>query len=260
MQIYFSGKKLYGNDFSQSEIEKWYSDEKEAYSSLINEGFKFNFDLMNIQNGYEFLPNEKLFQSVLSFGGANGGELLPIINQINNITIIDPSDFFNNSEISGRPISRVKPTVQGNFKFQNDSFDLITSFGVLHHIPNVSFVISEFYRCLKKNGFIIIREPINSMGDWRYPRKLTTKRERGIPLNLFREWIKENNFLVLKETLCEFSLLCKIPNYKTIITKNKLFISFDKLLSKAFEWNYNYHPTNLFDKIKPLSVYYVLKK
>jgi len=260
MQPYFSGKKLYGNDFGAAKIEEWFADEKEAYAELINRGNTFNFDLMNVKNGFKYLPKNVFFNKVVSFGGADGEEILPIINQINNITIIDPSDSFKRNELNDKPLSRIKPSIQGNIEFENDSLDLITCFGVLHHIPNVSHVISEFHRCLKKNGILIIREPINSMGDWRFPRKLTTKRERGIPLNLFREWIAEKNFSVIKETLCEFSVMCKFPGYKFLITKSGLFITIDKFISKLFAWNYNYHAKKFFDKFKPLSVYYVLKK
>jgi SAM-dependent methyltransferase len=260
ISIYLSGKKLYGDDFSQAEIKSWYDDEKEAYSELISEGHQFNFDLMNFQNAFKYLPKEIKFDSALSFGGADAEELIPIIDKIKNITLVDPSDFFQKNELGGKKINRIKPTIEGNLLFENCSFDIITCFGVLHHIPNVSFILSEFHRCLKPRGFLLIREPINSMGDWRQLRKLTTKRERGIPLNLFREWIAENKFKLINETLCEFSIFCKMPYYRRYINSSRVFISLDKFFSKIFKWNYNYHSYKKTDKVKPLSVYYVLRK
>jgi len=34
---YFSGKYLYGDDLSQAQIDQWYRDESEGYSSLDHE-------------------------------------------------------------------------------------------------------------------------------------------------------------------------------------------------------------------------------
>ena len=43
--------------------------------------------------------------------------------------------------------------------FENDSFDVVVSFGVLHHIPSKKFrkqFLKEAYRVLKKDGLLII--------------------------------------------------------------------------------------------------------
>ncbi len=42
----------------------------------------------------------------------------------------------------------------GDKPFESESFDLITSFGVLHHIPNVTHVINECGRVLADNGVL----------------------------------------------------------------------------------------------------------
>ena len=36
MNEFFSGKKLYGDNFNLNQIKKWYDDEKEGYSELIS--------------------------------------------------------------------------------------------------------------------------------------------------------------------------------------------------------------------------------
>ena len=43
-----------------------------------------------------------------------------------------------------------------NLPFEDDSFDIIYSWGVLHHTPNMQKGIDELYRVLKPNGKIII--------------------------------------------------------------------------------------------------------
>jgi SAM-dependent methyltransferase len=40
--------------------------------------------------------------------------------------------------------------------FDNDRFDLVTSYGVLHHTPNTAAAIGEAYRVLRPNGKIIM--------------------------------------------------------------------------------------------------------
>lgn len=77
----------------------------------------------------------------------------------------------------------------GKISFEDNSFDLITSFSVLHHVPNVSFVISELVRVLSKDGYLLIREPIHSMGDWSVKREGLTKNERGIHYKLLEQFI-----------------------------------------------------------------------
>ena len=99
-------------------------------------------------------------------------------------------------------VNYISPDVSGVMPFNDNSFDLVTCFGVLHHIPNVSFVISEVFRVLKQGGTFLLREPIVSMGDWTKKRGNLTKNERGIPLPLFRDIINQNEFKIVNEQLC----------------------------------------------------------
>jgi ubiquinone/menaquinone biosynthesis C-methylase UbiE len=43
-----------------------------------------------------------------------------------------------------------------NLLFENDSFDIIYSWGVLHHTPDMQKAIDEIYRVLKPEGKVII--------------------------------------------------------------------------------------------------------
>jgi len=67
---------------------------------------------------------------------------------VDKVTICESSEKYVRDMIEDIPVRYVKPGIYGDFPFENESFALIVCFGVLHHIPNVSKVLKEFYRCL----------------------------------------------------------------------------------------------------------------
>ena len=99
------------------------------------------------------------------------------------------------------------------------------------------------------------------MGDWRKPRVGLTKRERGIPLDIFRKIITNSGFRIINEKKCMFPLTkwCKYLIKKPIYN-SQLALFVDNILCTLFVWNYKYHAVNVFDKLRPTSIFYVLKK
>jgi len=201
-------------------------------------------------------------ERVLGLGSAYGDEFEPILNWLKEITILEPSDLFTQKgEIKGVPVNYQKPTVNGQIMFPDNYFDLVSCLGSLHHIPNVSYLISECYRVLKIGGVMLLREPIVSMGDWRQPRQGLTKHERGIPLKVFRSIISRMGFKLLRESFCVFRPVAIIASKLGFAAYNNTFLTIlDRLLCKAFAWNYSYHRVSFLSKLAPASVFYVLKK
>ena len=257
---YLSGKELYGDNFNQKQIKEWFKDEKEGYSKLNEDYSNYGYHSINILHGFNKLKKIKKFENVLCFGGARAEEILPIIKKINKITIIEPSKKLRVKGLEVKKINYIFPAFSGKLKLMNNSFNLITCFGALHHIPNVSFVFSELVRVLDKGGFLLMREPIVSLGDWTKPRKGLTKRERGISENIFEKLIKKNNLKIISKRKIMFPLLRRL-NYKNKKAgNNKLFVYLDYLISKLFYWNDKYHSTREIHKFRPQSVFYVLRK
>lgn len=261
---FLSGKKLYGDDFNEDEIMQWYKDEEEGYANLgsnIKDKYSYQYHAMNEQYGFKYIDKNRIFKNALGFGSAYGHEFLPIINQIEKLTIIEPSEQLRSNQLGNIEPRYIKPNVSGVLDFPNDSFDFIVSFSVLHHIPNVSFVLAELSRVLSPNGILLIREPIVSMGDWSNPRNGLTKNERGIPLSFFERIILENNFRVVAKSFCDCTFLYK-PLIKIFKLKynSKLVQRLDSVFSKMLAWNYRYHRLNLIQKIAPNSIFLVLKK
>ncbi len=264
INVYLSGRKLYGDDFCIDQITEWFNDEKEGYANLgAKDRDKYYYERHQLDrlHGYKYLGNRR-FKKALGIGSAYGDEFIPISKQIGSITILDPSDAFSGiNNINGTPCVYKRPNIDGTMSFEDQSFDLITSLGVMHHIPNVSYVMSECFRCLKKGGIMLIRESITSMGDWNKPRLHLTKRERGIPLGIFEEIIKKSGFKIKKRSLCGFPLLPKITcKLGFAIYNNNVLTILDAILSWLFAWNTGYHRVTILEKFGPTSAYFVLAK
>lgn len=261
---FFSGKKLYGDDFNEEQILQWYKDEEEGYANLGSnniESYSYQYTAMNEQYGFKYIEKNRKFKNALGFGSAYGHEFLSIIQQIERLTIVEPSEQLRSKNLGNLEPLYVKPNVLGNLDFPDNSFDFIVSFSVLHHIPNVSYVLSELIRVLKPNGILLIREPIVSMGDWRIPRKGLTKNERGIPLSIFEHIILENNLEIVAKNFCDCSFIYKTLRRVFGLKYNSKFVQIiDSIASQILSWNCRYHRINIIQKIAPNSIFLVLKK
>lgn len=263
INAYLSGSKLYGDDFRQSQIDAWFDDEARGYSDLVNSGateYVYGYAALNQWHGFSKLSKRR-FSNVLALGAAYGAELQPILHQSDRITIIEPAGGFQSTEIQGVPVNYIKPNATGAIAFPDSSVDLITCFGVLHHIPNVSFVIGEFGRVLAPGGIALVREPIISMGDWREPRRGLTRHERGIPLSVLREAITRAELDVIAESKCMFSLTSRLHYLiKKPVFNSTIAVGLDAIVSAFPLWSSVYHAKNAVQKLRPTSVFCVLRK
>jgi len=266
MNEFLNGEKLYGDDFTSEQIRKWYEEESEGYADLGSKDkskYRYFYHEINKLHGFSKIKSGH-FENVLGFGSAWGYEFEPIIRKIENLTIVEPSDNLRNNRIGGLVPDYVKPEINGKLTFKNDSFDLITCFGTLHHIPNVSFVIRELIRVLKPGGYLLMREPIISMGDWNLPRPGLTKNERGIPVSFFEKIFKEEPVVVISRDYC-FTITSLIQRtigklFKKPVYAFKLYVIFDKIFSASLKWNVKYFAVNKMSRISPSSVFYVIRK
>jgi ubiquinone/menaquinone biosynthesis C-methylase UbiE len=263
MRPYFSGEKLYGDDFAEPEIRRWFEDEAEAYAELGSkqkQAYRYAYHGINTYHGYRHLGNLD-FDHALGMGSAYGDEFLPIIQRVKQITILDSSQAFKGSDIAGVPVSYVAADPMGNLPFPDDWFDLITCFGVLHHIPNVSHALREMRRCLASGGTALIREPTASMGDWRQPRPGLTKRERGLPRPLFDTLLAKAGFRVERSEPCFFPVVRVAGTLLNMKVYNSVYAAWlDNLLSRAFHWNYRYYRPSKLAKFAPGCSFWVARK
>jgi SAM-dependent methyltransferase len=261
---YLSAERLYGDDFTIEEIQQWFVDEAEGYANLgakEKDRYHYVYHQLNLYHAFRFI-HKMHFDEALGIGSAYGDEFKPIAPNINKITILDPSDAFSEvSDIFGTPSKYSKPTPNGDMLFENNQFGLVTSLGVMHHIPNVSHVMGECYRCLHSGGIMLLREPIISMGDWSKPRTGLTKRERGIPLKILDNIVLNTGFKIKHRSLCIFPIIPKLSSKIGIAAYNSSILTIaDALFSKAFSWNIKYHRIKFYEKLAPAAAFYVLEK
>lgn len=263
MAIYLSGEKLYGDDFTIEQLKKWYEEEAEGYSGLVAEArhhYAYVYHELNKIHGFRHVKLPRNCNA-LGIGSAYCEEFLPILSNLAHITALEPSEQFSISQFHDVPVSHVRPSIEGNMLFADNHFDIITCFGVLHHIANVSFVLEECYRVLKPGGVMFCREPIVTMGDWRRTRRGCTKNERGLPFDLFIEMVKRSGFKVSYQTLFDFAPLGRLLSVIGLnIFTNKATTILDHLLSQIFAFNKKYHRVSALEKFGPASLYLVLHK
>ncbi len=267
MEPFFSGQKLYGDNFTPEQIKSWYDEEAEGYANLgkkVLSDYNYDYHSLNRFHGFRHLKQIKKFEHVLGFGAAWGHEFEPILDRIGKLTITDPSESLKSSKIGDITPTYVKPRVDGKLEFSDNSFDLVTCFGTLHHIPNVSYVLSELIRVLKPGGLFILREPIISMGDWTHPRPGLTRNERGIPLPIFQDFFKNQDVKIIARGHL-FTMTFQLQKLsrkfmKKPLHSSGLYIRMDSIISSMLKGNVRYHATKKVHRIAPTNISYVVKK
>lgn len=256
-----NSNQIYGDNFSEQEIKNWFDHEKNASYELYEEVNTSEYDIQNEVHVYSKI-RDKQFSKCLALGAADGGDIAPLAPQIDEFIIIEPEERFWNKSIGDTKTNYISPNMNGDINIPSESIDLSVSIGCLHHIPNVSHVIMELSRTLKKGGTYILREPIVSMGDWRKPRRGLTAFERGLPNEALLESIKNAG---LKPYLVRYYDCPIIPFIARKIGLKECYsyypiVMLDIMLCSLFKWNIRYHQDKWYHKFAPSSVYILAEK
>lgn len=262
LQDYYSGHKLWGDDFSLDEIREWYALEENACFDIYDQGKKRmpNNDLMHWQFGYQWaLKDRGTLGKVLGVGSGNGEEFRPVRQWIEHLHIVESAaGYFQNDATT----TYAKANVDGTLEFGDQFFDTVVNIAVLHHIPNVSHVLQELFRVLKPGGVCLIKEPITTLGPWHIPRKPgLAPCERGFPRSWLEKKVREAGFETIRKTYFEFPPLRHVRDRGGVDTYNSSFwIKLDQLCCMLTSWNYRYYRMTWLQKLAPSYVFLVLRK
>ncbi len=259
---YYSGKKLFGDDFSLDEIREWYGLEENACFEIYDQGQKRmpNNDHMHWRYGYRWaLGQGGGLGKVLGIGSGNGEEFRPVRHLIDHLYIVESAQGYLQD---GPKTTYAKAHVDGHMDFSDGFFDTAVNVAVLHHVPNVSRVLAELFRVLKPGGFCLVKEPITTLGPWHSRRKgALTPCERGFPRDLLDEMVQRAGFRIVRKTYFEFPLLRRVRDQWGVDTYNSRFwTALDGFFCRLTDWNYRYHRVTSFQKLAPSYVFLVLQR
>jgi SAM-dependent methyltransferase len=265
-----TGRTLYGDNFSPDQIQNWFETEITGYFDLLTNHYKitnddnqyaYEYNALNRFHAVNALLNRK-FDSCLALGCAAGDDIAPLAPSVRRFIAIEPAEKWWRDDIAGKPAKYMKPSAFGDIALESGTVDLATSFGVLHHIPNVSHVVGEIARVLRPGGLFVLREPISSMGDWRKPRPGMTANERGLPIEWFEELARAKRFSIITHHVCMFnpiSMIAKKLGIKRPLTVMPVVVV-DWLFSEALRWNVRYWRDSFIKKLAPSSAFWVLER
>jgi SAM-dependent methyltransferase len=259
---YYAGRRLWGDDFGLEEIREWYRLEENACFDIYDQGRRRmpNNDYLHWHHGYRWALNGRnTLGKVLGLGSGNGEEFRPVRKWIEHLYIVESAAGYFHDDAT---TTYVKAQVSGSLDFADDFFDTAVNIAVLHHIPNVSHVLSELFRVLKPGGFCLVKEPITTLGDWHPPRKKgLAPCERGFPRTLLGEMIAQTGFEMVRKSYFEFPPLRHLRDRGGIDTYNSRFwTGLDWLCCKLTGWNYRYHRHGWFQKLAPSYAFLILQK
>lgn len=127
----------------------------------LTQGFFYREKMRAI---HRIAPDRSL-QSILEVGGGCSG-LTALLYPNANITNLDLNPEYEHAPCNQQPHVRFVCGDATALPFESDTFDAITMFDVLEHIPDHQAAIKEAQRVLKPGGFLLISTPNEN---WRFP-------------------------------------------------------------------------------------------
>jgi SAM-dependent methyltransferase len=133
--------------------------------SFGEEWTKFgNFDESEIkqlgEHYFDIVGNDVINQNsyVADIGCGTGRFTKYIADRVAFVEAIDPSDavFVANELLKNTPNVRLTKASAGSVPFEDETFDLVMSIGVLHHIPDTEQAIRDCVKKVKKGGYFYI--------------------------------------------------------------------------------------------------------
>lgn len=109
---------------------------------------------------------ESFLASILETGGGQGG-LTTLLYPNAQITNLDLDPTFADAPCNQKPNVEFVCGDATNLPFADGSFDAVTMFDVLEHIPDDQAAIAEAFRVLKPGGFLLVSTP--DLARWRFP-------------------------------------------------------------------------------------------
>lgn len=202
--------------------------------SFVQEAWKLENHIIEILHlmGIPSLTNK--MPLTLDVGCGMGGWSTMLVKEGLDVVAIDISsqsvkiakNKFGEEELS-------VPTIIGDVTkapFKPEAFNICFCAQVLHHFPNLDFIVFELSRILRNDGTIILFEPNGSNiifkiikflkemipKDWMEKRQMTTMNESAHDVKSYENILKSNNFITSR-TSYYLSAEQALPYHKQVI-------------------------------------------
>ena len=134
---------------------------KNPFPNPLTEGFFYREKMRAIHAVAPDVPARR----ILEVGGGQSG-LTSLLYPFACVTNLDSNPQYADSPPNLRSRTRFVVGDATELPFEDDSFDGVTMFDVLEHIPNDAAAAAEALRVLRPGGFLVITTPNES---WRFP-------------------------------------------------------------------------------------------
>ena len=260
------GEELYGDDFGGAQVKQWFTENASGYSESSRDSLKpenYGYRELNRRALIRHLPVGRRFRHALGFGSGYGSELAPIASRIERLTLVEAGDGYGLDPALRMPTQVLPAEASGDVPLDNAAVDLVTSFGVLQYIANVSHVISEFARVLEPGGLLLVREPMTSLGGgWGRDRVGSgiTPHTRGIPREFLLRALRMHGLSVQRETLSGCPPIVKTWKYGLVPYNSPILTSLDLAICRALAPRARYHAERAWDKLRPTAIAIVARR
>lgn len=265
-----NGLRLAGDDYTGEKLRVWFDQEREAFfqdnaGNCDTDRWYAHLRYINERLGFSRLPSRAQPYSLLVVGPGSGIEMesLASRNPHLHLGFLEASENFKEQlRNKYRNCQIVDARVSGEIGLASNTQDAVCAFCVLHHIPNVSYVVAEVSRVLKNGGLFLAREPCSSMGDWRFPR-CATPNERGVSRNLLVSMARSAGLeLVTRPVPVAFVPLNSIFRRMRLrrLIGGAFFYWLDRAVSCLVSVNDHYWRDTILKRMGPSSYFYVFRK
>jgi len=264
---HLTGARLFGNDLTGNDLEQWYANEQGGFFDLYIAQHDRNpkwrtqtgAGALNKRHG-SYLPRRS-YQSCVAIGCADGADVMELGHELGKVTAIEPSRAWWTEERWGIRFDYRAPELTGNLPLADESVDLCVALAALHHIATVGNVVREMARVLRPGGWLLIREPITSMGDFSKPRPGCTAHERGIPVHIMKQFIAESGLELHKVEFCSVGIFNKLcAKLGLTVPDSDWLVQIDAIVSRLLAFNARYWRPRLIDKLAPNTMVYIACK
>jgi SAM-dependent methyltransferase len=124
------------------------------------------------------------FEQILEIGGGRSG-LTSMLYPRAHVVNIDLNDEYASAPCNRRPRVRFVSGDATDLPFEAESFDAVTMFDLLEHVPDDARAVREAFRVLRPGGCLLVSTPNQ---DWRFPYYRVMRVCCPPEEKLFTEW------------------------------------------------------------------------